>query len=290
MKTTNKYNVINIMSGRYSITNLCKLSKVSRSGYYKWLNSPKLKTVKQIENELIKNHIIVIHQKYRGTYGKKRIHIYLNSVLDFVVNHKRVHRLMKELNIKSVIRKKIYKHKFKPSKIAENILNREFVSDGPLKKLCMDITYIPIDKRFRKFMYMNAVKDLFNNEIIAYDLSLRNDTELVNRTLEKLFSNELPEDCILHTDQGFQYTRKSYCDELKKHKIIQSMSRRGNCWDNAPIENFFSHFKTELIYLNTICSVDEMKKQIDDYIFFYNNERIQIKSGKSPVDYRKLTA
>jgi putative transposase len=278
------------MSGQYSIFDLCRLAKVSRSGYYKWLNKPYILTEKKIQDELLKSKIIEIHKKYRGTYGKKRICIYLNCVLDFTINHKKVYRLMKELKIKSVIRKKVYKHKFKPSEIADNILDRNFNSNKPLEKLCMDITYIPVDKRYRKFLYMNAVKDLFNNEIIAYELSLCNNNQLVQKTLDKLFLQNLSKDCILHTDQGFQYTHRKYCEELKNHGIKQSMSRKGNCWDNAPIESFFSHFKSELIYLSESCSVDELIKQINEYIYFYNNERIQIKSGKSPVDFRKLTA
>jgi putative transposase len=274
------------MIGRYKISNLCKTAKVSRSGYYKWLNKPKAMNKKYIQDELIKNYIIEIHKKYRGTYGKKRICIYLNSILDFKVNHKRVSRLMKLLKIQSVIRKKIYRHKFKPSEIAENILNRDFTANNPLQKLCMDITYIPIDTRFQKFLYMNAVKDLYNNEIVAYDLSLHNDIRLVQKTLEKLYQLKLSKDCILHTDQGFQYTRKAYVNQLKKYGIIQSMSRRGNCWDNVPIENFFSHFKSELIYLTKANTVDELTRQIIEYMYFYNHERIQIKYGMSPVEYR----
>jgi transposase InsO family protein len=193
---------------------------------------------------------------------------------------------MKELGLSSVIRKKVYKHKFKPAEVAQNILNRDFIADKPLKKLCMDITYIPLDKRSRSFLYMNAVKDLYNGEIIAYDLSLHNNTRLVDNTLKKLFRIGVSNECILHTDQGFQYTRKQYCSQLLDNNIIQSMSRRGNCWDNAPIENFFGHFKSELIYLVKTSDVLELTELIHQYIKFYNNERIQIKTGMSPVEYR----
>jgi transposase InsO family protein len=197
---------------------------------------------------------------------------------------------MKELGITSVIRKKVYKHKFKPAEVAGNILARSFTADKPLQKLCMDITYIPIDRCSRRFLYMNAVKDLYNGEIIAYDLSLRNDTKLVASTLKKLLEMELSNGCILHTDQGFQYTRKEYCKQLRDANIIQSMSRRGNCWDNVPIENFFGHFKSELIYLIKSTDVTELVESIHQYIHFYNNERIQLKSGMSPVEYRTHAA
>lgn len=278
------------MSHKYSISSLCKLAGVSRSGYYKWLGRSKNFTDRDNQNDIIKKYIIDIHKKYRGTYGRKRICIYLNKILPYPVNHKRVYRLMKELGIQSVIRKKVYKHKFKPSKIAENILDRKFIAQKPLEKICMDITYIPISKNSRKFLYLNAAKDLFNGEIVAYDISSRNDTLLVQSTIDKLSNLKLEDNCILHTDQGFQYTRKQYSYHLKKNGIIQSMSRKGNCWDNAPIENFFSHLKSELIYLVDSNDVDEITKLIEEYIFFYNNERIQIKNGMSPVEYRTHAA
>lgn len=273
------------MAIKYSISKLSKLANVSRSGYYKWINSTEEFSDRAKENKIIKKLILEIHNKYRGTYGRKRMCIAINNQLSFTVNHKRVYRLMKELNIKSVIRKKVYKRKFKPSSVADNILDRNFIADKPLKKLCMDITYIPIDKSTRRFLYLNAVKDVFNGQIIAYDLSLRNDVALVQSTLNKLSKMNLSENCILHTDQGFQYTRRQYSNFLKKIGVIQSTSRKANCWDNAPIESFFSHLKSELIYLVNTTDVAELTKLIHEYIYFYNNERIQNKIGMSPIEY-----
>lgn len=270
---------------KYSISKLCKLAGVSRSGYYKWINRAEDFSDRAKENKLIKELILEIHNKYRGTYGRKRICIAINNILNFNVNHKRVYRLMKELNIKSVIRKKVYKRKFKPSSVADNILNRDFNTNNPLQKLCMDITYIPIDKSARRFLYLNAVKDVFNGQIIAYDLSLRNDVKLVQNTLNKLSKMNLSANCILHTDQGFQYTRREYSNFLKKIGVIQSTSRKANCWDNAPIESFFSHLKSELIYLVNTTDVTELTRLIHEYIHFYNNERIQNKIGMSPIEY-----
>lgn len=278
------------MSNKYKISSLCKMAGVSRSGYYKWLKRPTQTTDRAKENKIIKQYILDLHKKYRGTYGRKRICIYLNKILPFSVNHKRVYRLMKELGIKSVIRKKVYKRKFKMSKVADNILNRNFTASKPLEKICMDITYIPISNKSGKFLYMNVAKDLFNGEIIAYDISSRNDTLLVQNTIDKLINMKLQNNCILHTDQGFQYTRNQYSSKLKKNGIIQSMSRKGNCWDNAPIESFFSHLKSELIYLIDSKDPEEIIKLINDYIYFYNNERIQIKTGMSPVEYRTHAA
>lgn len=275
------------MSSKYSISILCKLVNLSRSGYYKWLKRINNLTDRDIQDNILKDHILDIHKKYRGTYGRKRICIYLNRILDFTVNHKRVYRLMKELNIQSVIRKKIYKRKLKSSIVADNLLNRNFKSNKPLEKICMDITYIPIGK---KFLYLNAAKDLFNGEIIAYDISTRIDNLLVQNTLKQLDKMNLDENCILHTDQGAQYTNRAYCCKLKTKGIIQSMSRKGNCWDNAPIESFFSHLKSELIYLVDTSNPDEIIKLVNDYIYFYNNERIQLKNGMSPVEYRTHAA
>nr|WP_242824241.1 IS3 family transposase [[Clostridium] dakarense] len=272
------------------MSSLCKLARVSRSGYYQWLQSPLQTTDREKENNIIKQHILELHKKYRGTYGRKRICIYLNKILSFVVNHKRVYRLMNELGIKSVIRKKVYKRKFKVSDVADNILNRNFTASKPLEKICMDITYIPISDRPGKFIYMNVAKDLFNGEIVAYDISSRNDTLLVQNTIDKLISMNLENNCILHTDQGFQYTRREYSSKLKKNGIIQSMSRKGNCWDNAPIESFFSHFKSELIYLVDTRNPEEITKLIHEYVYFYNYERIQIKNGMSPIEYRTHAA
>jgi transposase InsO family protein len=154
----------------------------------------------------------------------------------------------------------------------------------------MDITYIPVGNKPGKFIYMNAAKDLFNGEIIAYDISSRNDTLLVQETIDKLINLNLDKNYILHTDQGFQYTRRKYSSQLKKNRIIQSMSRKGDCWDNAPIESFFSHLKSELIYLVDTNNPDKIIKLINEYIYFYNNQRIQIKNGMSPVEYRTHAA
>jgi putative transposase len=284
--TTDKYKVIEFLSYKYIIRKLCVIAEVSRSGYYKWKKRKEIITKKDILDLKIKELLLEAHIKYKGIYGRLRLCTYVNSNLNFRVNHKKVYRLMKELDIKSVIRKKKYIRKYIPGKVVKNNLKRNFIAEKPLKKICMDITYIPLGKK--KFLFMNAAKDLHNNEIIAYDISLKNDTKLVQATINKLLKLPLEKKCILHTDQGFQYTRKIYSNQLKKNNIKQSMSRKGNCWDNAPIESFFSHFKTELIYnMNRNITLEKLKIEISKYIKFYNEERIQIKlKGLSPVMYR----
>ncbi len=287
MIARDKYKAVEELSAKYPVDKLCKLSKVSRSGYYKWKKRRNITTLKAIEDLKIKEILLEAQEKFRGIYGKLRLCAYANLKLSFKINHKRVYRLMKELGIKSVIRKKKYVRKHIPGKSVGNILNREFESPKPLEKICMDITYIPLEGK--NFLFMNAAKDLYNNEIIAYDLSLRNDTKLVQNTMEKIFKMPLTKGCTVHTDQGFQYTRREYSTKLKAHSINQSMSRKGNCWDNAPIESFFSHFKSELIYLlDRKIPLESLKDEIERYIKFYNEERIQLKlKGLSPVEYRK---
>ncbi|MCS5422427.1 MULTISPECIES: IS3 family transposase [Psychrilyobacter] len=287
MKTRDKYKVIEELSAKYPIYRLCALSKVSKSGYYKWKNRKIILSNKDIEDLRIKEVLLEAHKKYRGIYGKLRLCAYANLKLNIKINHKRIYRLMKELGIKSVIRKKKYLRKYIPGKSVDNNLKRKFKASEPLEKICMDITYIPLGQK--KFLFMNAAKDLYNNEIIACDLSLRNSIKLVQNTIYKILKMPLKKECIIHTDQGFQYTRKEYCDILKMHNVKQSMSRKGNCWDNAPIESFFSHFKSELIYLlKEGIPIEVLKREIHKYMEFYNEERIQLKlKGLSPIEYRK---
>ncbi len=285
--TKEKYKVIEELSSKYPVYKLCAISKVSRSDYYKWKNRKIILTNKDIEDFQVKKILLEAHEKYKGIYGKLRLCAYTNSKLNIKINHKRIYRLMKELGIKSVIRKKKYTRKFISGDSVDNNLNRRFYSFKFLEKICMDIAYIPLGGK--KFLFMSAAKDLFNNEIIAYDLSLRNNIELVQNTIDKLVKMPLKKECIIHTDQGFQYIRKEYSDNLKKYNIKQSMSRKGNCWDNAPIESFFSHFKTELPYfIIGKKTIESLKDGISKYIKFYNEERIQLKlKGLSPAEYRK---
>ena len=132
-------------------------------------------------------------------------------------------------------------------------------------------------------MYLSVVKDLYNNEIVAYSMSQNNDTVLVSDTMEKLYMLDIKPNYILHTDQGFQYTRSEYLSQVREYNIIPSMSRKGNCRDNSPVEVFFSHLKSE-----TTNNIGELKRKIEDYIWFYNNERIQIKTGMEPMQNKDI--
>lgn len=232
----------------------------------------------------IKQHLVSIHS-IRPFFGYRRMTVALRRE-GYRINHKRVYRLLKELGLQSVIRKKRKYHGQKGSVVFENLLNRQFQSSVQRQKLVTDITYLPTSNGF---YYLSAVQDLYNNEIIAYSLSRRNNLDLVLDTLQKLPKLQT---AILHSDQGFQYTHKLYQQKLKSLGIKGSHSRKGNCLDNACMESFFSHLKTE----TQICrkTIDEkcLQSQIDNYMKFYNNERFQKKLDQlSPIEYReKLVA
>ena len=166
----------------------------------------------------------------------------------------------------------------------ENRLNREFVQDTPYKVFCTDITYIPLNYRFA---YLSAVKDIATGEIVAWNLEKHLEMDLVIKTVAKLKNSALSlKEVMIHSDQGFHYTNPAYIREIKKLEMLQSMSRRGNCIDNAPIESFFGHFKDEVDY--KYCKTfEELNLKIEEYMRYYNNQRRQWKLKKmTPVEYR----
>lgn len=219
----------------------------------------------------------------RPFYGCPRLQIALKKE-GFHVNHKRVYRLMKELNIRSVIRKKRRFFGRKASIIQPNRLNRVFKTNKPNRLYVTDITYLDLGDRF---YYLSAIQDLFNNEIVAWELSKRNDLKLVSDTVKKLATTREVQGAILHSDQGFQYTSKTYNNQIKTFGIIGSHSRKGNCLDNACIESFFSHVKTENMYFSGCKTENDLYRAIEDYIWFYNHERFQKKLNQcAPIEYR----
>jgi transposase InsO family protein len=196
---------------------------------------------------------------------------------------------MQEQGLKCLIRKKRYRsYKGTTGKIAPNILNRDFRVDRPCQKLVTDVSQISIgDKK----SFLSPVLDLFNGEVLGYDISDRADLTQINKMLDKVFAitDKLPEewDTTLHSDQGWQYQHKTYQEALEKHGIKQSMSRKGNCLDNSVMENFFGLMKSELLYANDYKSMEHFKKDLKEYIDWYNNKRIKMKlKGMSPVQYR----
>ena len=202
------------------------------------------------------------------------------------MNHKTVLRLMKELGLKCLVRMKKYRsYKGKIGKVAPNILNRNFKATKPNQKWVTDVTEFHL---YGEKLYLSPILDLFNGEIIAYNIESRPIYPLVSKMLDQAFIRlESKDSPILHSDQGWHYQMKSYSQALKTHGLTQSMSRKGNCLDNAVIENFFGLLKSELLYLQKFESMEHFKQELEDYIHYYNHRRIKVKlKGMSPVDYR----
>ena len=258
-----------------------ELSGIARSTFYYYLkhdNTDKYECEKQ--------EIVDIYNSNKGRYGYRRITIVLRNK-GYLINHKTVQKLMKELGLKGKQRKNDKYHSYKGTvgKVADNLLKRNFYAEKPFEKITTDVTQFNIgDEK----VYLSPVLDLFNNEVISYSVStspnLEQVREMLNGQFEKLPADATP---IFHSDQGWQYQHAEYQRLLKEHNITQSMSRKGNCMDNGAMENFFGRLKVEMFYGEKFESVnafiDELKKYIDNY----NNERITLKlKGMSPVQYR----
>ncbi|GIM45650.1 transposase [Collibacillus ludicampi] len=266
--TQKKYAVIKeLAEGDYSIPLLCDIAGVSKSGYYKWLKRKASPSARQLENQKIKEKILECHEKVNRIYGYRRVKVWLKRRYNVHINHKRVQRLMTEMGIRAVIRKKRpYYGKKEAYVISNNHLNRDFQASRPNEKWVTDITYLIFNGQK---LYLSAIKDLYNNEIVAYQISRRNDLKLVIDTLKLARKKRNVKGVLLHSDQGFQYTSRQYNQLLKKYQMKASMSRKGNCWDNACMENFFSHFKSECFHLYSFRTVEEVKVAVQRYIRFY---------------------
>ena len=193
---------------------------------------------------------------------------------------------MKELGLKCMVRIKKYRsYKGEIGKVAPDLIKRDFKADAPNCKWTTDITEFSL---FGRKMYLSPVLDMYNGEIISYNISERPLLSQVMDMLDKAF-DRIPDDTnlIFHSDQGWQYQHKMYQHRLSEKGIRQSMSRKGNCLDNAVMENFFGLLKSELLYLREFSSYDEFKEELEKYIYYYNNDRIKCKlKGLSPVQYR----
>ncbi|WP_109691468.1 IS3 family transposase [Tumebacillus permanentifrigoris] len=281
-----KQQVVEALKDLYPVTILCKLLQLSRSGYYKFL-----KRKEQEPDHELKDCIQAIYHMREKKYGYRRIQAELER-LGRKVNHKKVLRLMQELGLRSIIRKKRKvqpKGDGLPPRVAENLLKRDFTAEAQNKKWVTDITQFAAGDQW---LYLSAIKDLYTKEIVAYQMSLWNDTKLVLDTFKQAFANKRDvTGLIVHSDQGCQYTSHAYHDMLPKVGAQISMSRRGNCYDNAAMESFFSHLKAEALYPYDIRDVAEAQRRIVAYIKFYNEERIQLKLNKlTPVEYRRQLA
>lgn len=253
---------------------------MARSSFY--YHDLRSKTTKYQE---VKLQIQSIYHQHKGRYGYRRITEELRKI-GTIINHKTVLKLMNILGLKSLIRRKKYKsYKGEQGRIAPNFLQRDFKADRPNQKWVTDITEFNVKN---KKLYLSPVMDLYNQEIISYELNERPEFNQVVQMLKKAFkSTKDTKGIVLHSDQGWQYQMKQFQVLLKKKGIIQSMSRKGNCLDNAVIENFFGILKSEMFYLQKFNSIEELKKEIKEYIYYYNNDRIKSNLKKmSPIKYR----
>ncbi|MDC8101537.1 IS3 family transposase [Chryseobacterium rhizosphaerae] len=268
---------------KYNLAILLNCSGMARSSFYYHLARGNVGD-KYVH---IKCLIQLIYQKHKGRFGYRRITLELKNQ-GVIINHKTVLRLMKNLGLKSLIRVKKYRsYRGEQGKIAPNILKRNFKTNHPNQKWATDITEFSVSGNK---LYLSPIIDLFNGEIISYELSEKPVFAQIINMLKKSFrKTQNTQNLILHSDQGWQYQMRLYQNILKQKGIIQSMSRKGNCLDNAIIENFFGTLKSEMFYLKKFKSIQELKDEIHQYIDYYNNDRIRLNlKGKSPIEYRTL--
>ena len=232
-----------------------------------------------------RQRLVELYHENKGRYGYRRLTKALKNE-GYSISSKTVRRLMNETGIKCEVRMKKYKsYKGEVGKVAPNLLERDFQAEAPHQKLVTDVTEFHL---FGEKIYLSPVLDLYNSEIIYYTIYRRPVLDMVMDMIDgtiEVIGNKT--NAILHSDQGWQYQNKKYQNKLKDNNIRQSMSRRGNCLDNAVMENFFGLLKSELLYLQKFTSVDHFLKELEEYLRYYNEERIKEKlNGMSPVQYR----
>jgi len=233
------------------------------------------------EKQLIQD----VYHQHKGRYGYRRIGLALKR-LGVWLNHKTVQKLMRQLQLKSIVREKRYKsYKGQIGTLAQNQLARQFQASAPNEKWVTDVTEFNI---LGNKVYLSPILDLYNGEIVSYEVAQRPQysqvDNMLHQAISKLQPNEKP---MLHSDQGWQYQMACYQQTLKERGLTQSMSRKGNCLDNAVMENFFGILKTEFYYTQKFNDVATFIKELNDYIWYYNHERIKAKlKGLSPVEYR----
>ena len=272
------------------VSKLCRLAGVSRSGYYNWLNSAPKREAREAADKADFDKILNAYS-YRG-YAKGARGIYMRLLhCDIQMNLKKIRRLMKKYRLVCPIRKpNPYKQMLKAMKkgtVAKNVVSRNF-NQGPRKILLTDITYMYY--KGHTVCYLSTILDACTHEILAYELSENLRVDFVLKTVDDLIAKHgctLDDEAIIHSDQGVHYTSKAFIEKLKDEGFVQSMSRKGNCWDNAPQESFFGHMKDEIMYYVDKCKTfAEVKERVDDWMDYYNRERYQTELLKlSPVEY-----
>jgi putative transposase len=260
---------------------LLKTAELSRSTFYYQVQAMALVD----ERADLKLKIRVLYARHKGRYGYRRITAALRQAGN-LINHKAVQRLMVTMGLKSLVRAKKYRsYRGTQGVGAPNTLARDFTAAQPHQKWVTDVTEFKVAGQR---LYLSPVMDLYNGEIVAYQTSTRPVLAMVTTMLSKAFGHLRPDDTpLLHSDQGWHYRHPMYQRLLAERSVSQSMSRKGNCLDNAAMESFFGTLKSEYFYLNRFTSIDQLKRGIDRYIHYYNHQRIKLKlKGLSPVQYR----
>lgn len=260
------------------------MAALPRSTFYWQVKSSYRKEIYADEKQRIKT----LFHHHKGRYGYRRITLALRNE-GGSLNHKTVRKLMRQQQLASNLRRKKYQsYKGAYGKVVPNVLERNFTAEAPNQKWVTDVTEFSI--RGKK-LYLSPVLDLYNKEVVAWQMDTHPGMKLIDKmlddALQKLNSGDEP---VLHSDQGWQYQMASYQEKLGAGEVKQSMSRKGNCLDNAVIESFFGLLKTECWHNEKYDDVEQLKKSVDEYIHYYNNERIKVKlNGLSPVQYRTQT-
>lgn len=279
------YRVIFRFEGKYPLSNMCQVLDVSYSGYYKWRKRQQLPDRDAHLSQLIKARYTASNK----SAGYRQITLQLLNHHGIVVNHKAVYRIMKKLGIQSVARRpRPYIHYSDTIHRYDNVLNRDFTSERSNQKWVTDITYIHTKQGV---LYLSAIKDLFDGFIVGHRMGTEQTVNLVTMTIQDAFKKEkVASGLSLHSDQGFQYTSHAYFHLIQEYDITPSMSRRGNCLDNACMENFFGMLKTEWIQRRKFATLDEAREAVEQYINYYNFERCQLKTKLTPYQKRCQSA
>lgn len=294
-KPEEKFKIIQQMTKRdnnlLNISWLCEYASVSRSGYYNWISSEEARDRKD-EQDKQDFEIILAAYQFRG-YDKGKRGIYMRLLnMGIRMNQKKISRLMNKFNLRCPIRKanpyRRMAKALKTSNVAENLLKREFKEHGSRMVLLTDITYMFYGNSQKA--YLSTILDAFTKQILAYVLSTSLEVDFVLETVNILIRDHgisLNKETLIHSDQGCHYTSIKFQELILKKELRQSMSRRGNCWDNAPQESFFGHMKDE-IHIERCNAFEELKQEVDNYMNYYNNDRYQWDLAKlSPNQYYK---
>lgn len=284
------HSTLSSADNRLNARMLCELAGVSRSGYYRWLGAADKRKAREDQDR--KDFDLILQAYNQRGYSKGARGIYmcmLHWSPPVVMNLKKIRRLMSKYSLKCPIRKanpyRRMARALQTSHVADNVLKRQFKEYGPRKVMLTDITYLPYNGQFA---YLSTILDAYTKEILSYVVSDSLEVDFVLDTVRHLVANhgiELTAETLIHSDQGCHYTSIKFIDLVKNKKLIQSMSRRGNCWDNAPQESFFGHMKDE-VDIGECKTFREVKAVIDDWMEYYNNERYQWGLKKlSPREY-----